>query len=165
MPTSSQWVWAEEGLDTSGLNPAAGSFVYSGAGTVHTSSSYQPQVGDAIVYEYEIDGNGTDVASHVGIVTAVNSDGSIDTENGDFNGDSGTEAEFSSTSSVVEATIPSSQDAVGDTPSSTGMEITDYVTPSGSGFDLGRLRGVVPVEQGQLYNYDSASGNPGPRSG
>ena len=125
------WVWANSGINISGLTPAAGSFVADASqngSTVHTSSSYAPQVGDAVVYDY----NGAGVADHVGLVTGVNSDGSITTANGDFGGVSGvSEAYFSETSTVLAETISAAQKQVGDVPSSIGMTISAYVTPSG----------------------------------
>jgi surface antigen len=93
---------------------------------VHTSASYVPQVGDAVVYDYS-DGS----ASHVGLVTGVNSDGSITTDNGDFGGDSGSETYFSETSTVEQISVSATQKYVGDTPSGIGMTISAYVTPSG----------------------------------
>ncbi|MFE9428019.1 CHAP domain-containing protein [Kitasatospora sp. NPDC006697] len=122
-----KWVWQNSGLNTTGIDAAAASFVSaasSNGSTVHTSRSYVPQLGDAAVY-------GT---HHVGIVTAVNSDGSIQTTNGDFSGESGiSEAHFSVTSRVVNVSIPASQVPVGTLQTAVGsdMTITAYVTPSG----------------------------------
>jgi len=127
-----KWVWFNSGINVSGLTAAAGSFVAQASqngSTPHSSSSYAPQVGDAVVYDYN---SSTGYADHVGLVTAVNSDGSIATANGDWGGTNGQgEAAFAETSAVVAVTIPASQKAVGDTPSSTGMTISYYVTPSG----------------------------------
>jgi hypothetical protein len=123
------WVWANNGINITGLNAGAGSFVADASdngSTVHTATSYQPQVGDAVVYNYS---GGT--ASHVGIVTAVNSDGSIVTDNGDFGGTSSVESTFAEQSTVEQVTISAGQTAVGDTPSSIGMTISAYVTPAG----------------------------------
>ncbi|MBR7833010.1 CHAP domain-containing protein [Actinospica durhamensis] len=128
------WVWANSGVNTTGLTAAAGSFVTAASqngSTLESSSSYAPQVGDAVVYNYGIDGNGPGVASHVGLVTGVNADGSITTANGDFGGGSGGETAFAVTSTVQTATISASQKYVGNTPSSVGMTISYYVTPSG----------------------------------
>jgi CHAP domain len=125
------WVWANVGINITGLTPAAGSFIADASengSTVHTSGSYAPQVGDAVVYDY----NGAGVADHVGLVTAVNSDGSITTDNGDFGGVSGDgEAHFAETSTVEQINVSSAQKYVGDTPSGIGMTISGYVTPSG----------------------------------
>jgi cell wall-associated NlpC family hydrolase len=124
------WVWSNAGIDITGLTPGAGSFIADASqngSTVHTSSTYVPQVGDAVVYDY----NGAGVADHVGLVTGVNSDGSITTANGDFGGESGTEAHFSETSTVLAETISAAQKQVGDVPSTIGMTISAYVTPSG----------------------------------
>jgi hypothetical protein len=124
------WVWANVGINISRLTPGAGSCVADASqngGTVHTSSSYAPQVGDAVVYDYS---GGS--ADHVGLVTRVDSDGSIVTDNGDFGGVSGvSEAYFSETSTVEQITVAASQKYVGDVPGGIGMTISAYVTPSG----------------------------------
>jgi hypothetical protein len=124
-----KWVWANAGVNVTGLTPGAGSFIADASengSTVHTSSSYVPQVGDAVVYDYS-----GGVANHVGLVTGVNSDGSITTDNGDFGGDSGSEAYFSETSTVEQIGVAAAQKYVGDTPGGIGMTISAYVTPSG----------------------------------
>ncbi len=125
-----KWVWFNSGINVSGLTPAAGSFVADASdngSTVHTSASYAPQVGDAVVYDYS-----GGVADHVGLVTGVNSDGSITTANGDFGGTSGvSEAYFSETSTVKAVTISASQKHVGNVPSGVGMTISAFVTPAG----------------------------------
>ncbi len=126
------WVWQHAGgggITISGLTAAAGSFYVYGSnhGTLHTSSSYTPQVGDAIVFNYAGGGR----ADHVGLVSAVHSDGSIQTANGDFGGRSGSQAYFAETSRVESVSITRSQRSVGSTPSSIGMRISAYVTPHG----------------------------------
>src|SRR5580658_5904491 len=90
------WVWANAGVsNVSGLDAAAGSFyVY---GQNNGTLTDVPAVGDAVVFDY----SGGGVADHVAIVTQVNSDGTIETVSGDWNGDNGSEATFSSTSQVV----------------------------------------------------------------
>jgi hypothetical protein len=131
-----KWVWQHAGngaIDVSELNAAAASFYTYGQnnGTLHTSATYQPQVGDAVVYNMGINGNPPTVASHVGLVTSVNSDGSIGTANGDFGGTSTDESTFAEQSTVVADTISASQVAVGSTPTAIGMTISGYVTPVG----------------------------------
>ncbi|RJQ68000.1 CHAP domain-containing protein [Pseudonocardiaceae bacterium YIM PH 21723] len=70
------WVWAQAGVDTNGLTAGAGSFVkYGEARGLITKS---PQVGDAVVYDY----NGNGWARHVNLVTAVRSDGLVQTIGG-----------------------------------------------------------------------------------
>jgi CHAP domain len=125
------WVWQNAGVNITGLTPAAASF-YTDASengsTVHSSSSYAPQVGDVAVYGY----SGGE-AEHNGIVVAVNSDGSIVTDNGDWGGAPGdvSEAEFAQTSSVIQVDIAADQKYVGDTPSGIEDTISYWVTPSG----------------------------------
>ncbi len=120
-----QWVWANAGAqDTDELDAAAGSFyVY---GQNHGTLSNTPQLGSAVVFDYQ--GNG--VADHVAIVTQVNSDGTIETVSGDWNGENGTEAQFASTSSVVLNT-PAYASTVGTAPSVMGMTISGYIAPVG----------------------------------
>ena len=119
------WVWANAGVsDVSGLDAAAGSFyVY---GQNHGTLSNTPAVGDAVVFDYQ----GGGVADHVAIVTQVNSDGTIESVSGDWNGDSGSEATFSSTSKVVLNT-PAYASTVGGTPGVMGMTISGFIAPTG----------------------------------
>ena len=118
------WDWAQEGISTSGLLTSAGGSnpalfaKYGGpSGSVHSSPLYAPQPGDAIVYDSPAD--------YVAIVTAVNSDGSIQTVDGDWGG------EGPGASSVLAVTIPSGQTAVGSSPDPmNGKTISAYVTPT-----------------------------------
>jgi hypothetical protein len=119
-----QWVWANSGVDTSGLDAAAGSFYCYGQNNGTLSNT--PQAGAAVVFDYQ----GNCVADHVAIVTQVNSDGTIESVSGDWNGQSGTEAQFSSTSHVVLNT-PAYDGTVGGTPSVMGMTISGYIAPKG----------------------------------
>ncbi|MEU1290673.1 FG-GAP-like repeat-containing protein [Kitasatospora sp. NPDC005856] len=68
-----RWVWAQNGVNVSGLTAGAGSFAQYGSG-MHST----PRVGDAAVFNY--DGNG--YAEHVSLVVAVNSDGTVSTIGG-----------------------------------------------------------------------------------
>ncbi len=118
-----RWVWASSGAQhTSELTAAAGSFyVY---GEKHGTLSHTPKVGDAVVFNYH--GNGS--ADHVALVTQVNSNGTIETVSGDWGGESGSEAHFSSTSHVV-LNAPAYHDGVGSTPSEMGMKISGFIAP------------------------------------
>src|SRR6185312_4680053 len=91
-----RWVWGAAGVkELGGLTAAAGSFyVY---GEDHHTLHDTPHVGDAVVFDYH--GGGS--ADHVALVTEVNGDGTIETVSGDWDGQSGSEAHFSSTSHVV----------------------------------------------------------------
>jgi MYXO-CTERM domain-containing protein len=119
-----QWVWANSGVDTTGLNAAAGSFYCYGQNNGTLSNT--PQPGDAVVFNYQ----GNCVADHVAIVTKVNSDGTIESASGDWNGQSGTEAQFASTSSVV-LNSPAYPGTVGTSPSVMGMTISGFISPIG----------------------------------
>ncbi|HEV2637796.1 MAG TPA: CHAP domain-containing protein [Actinocrinis sp.] len=148
------WVWQNSGFYTGGLTAAAGSFYVYGEnnGTLHTSSSYVPQPGDAVVYDYS--GGGS--ADHVGLVTSVTSGGNVVTANGDWNGISGSsESTFARSSAVVAVTIPSSERATGDYVGAAGMTISGYITPVASGTGTT----PPPVSSGNPYSPNSACGS------
>jgi hypothetical protein len=139
-----QWVWANSGVDTAGLDAAAGSFyVY---GQNHGTLSNTPAIGDAVVFDYQ----GGGVADHVAIVTKVNSDGTIESLSGDWNGQSGSEATFASTSHVV-LNAPAYPSAVGGAPAVIGMTISGYIAPVGLTMPYGA--GFV----GQSFPYASTA--------
>jgi hypothetical protein len=121
-----QWVWQEAGVDTTGLDAAAGSFYLYGQtnGTLHTT----PALGDAAVFDYTGDG----VAVHVAIVVQVNADGSIETVSGDWDGTGSTEAAFASTSQVV-LNEPAYPGVTGTSPEVMGLTISAFVSPVASG--------------------------------
>jgi len=86
-----KWAWAQAGV-TSGLStltPAAASFYTWGAnhGESMPKDPGNPAVGDAVVFYPGTTPNGN-YADHVGIVTAVNPDGTVNLVNGDFLGSS-----------------------------------------------------------------------------
>lgn len=150
-----KWVWSNASgatiAGTAALDAGAVSFYNYGINhaTLHTSASYRPQVGDAVVYDVVVPAGGSygSRADHVGLVTAVNPDGSIETANGDFGGVSGSgEAYFAETSTVKAATIAADQVPVGSTPVDVGMTISGYVTPVG----------LTPVPAGDQDFEDSA---------
>lgn len=118
------WVWRNSGLNVTGLNADVVSFTGSArknGSTVHTDRGYHPQLGDAAVYSDE----------HVGLVTAIGADGSIQITNGDFGGDdSSTEAHFAQTSLVVNETVKATDIPVGSFQSTERHTVTAYVTPS-----------------------------------
>ena len=119
-----RWVWNNGGFDTSELTAAAGSFyVY---GQNHGTLSSTPTVGAAVVF----DSDGGGYADHVAIGTRENGDGSIEPASGDWNGQSGSEAYFSSTSHVV-LNAPAYDSSVGSEPGVIGMTISGYITPAG----------------------------------
>jgi surface antigen len=120
-----RWVWANVGAsNTSELTAAAGSFYVYGQkhGTLHNT----PKLGDAVVFNYA--GNG--YADHVAVVTKVNSNNTIETVSGDWNGQSGTEAQFASTSHAV-LNSPAYAGTVGSSPAIMGMKISGFISPVG----------------------------------
>ena len=95
-PDFAQWVWQQAGANTNGLDAAAQSFYDYGQNNGTLSNS--PSAGDAVVFD---NGSGIHHACAI-VVQVVNSDnGTIETVSGDWDGQSGSESEFSSTSSVV----------------------------------------------------------------
>ncbi|RKS97069.1 CHAP domain-containing protein [Streptomyces sp. 3211.6] len=74
-----KWVWAQAGVNVSGLTPAAGSFGQYNGG-LHST----PHVGDAVVFNYD----GAGYADHVAIVAEVGN-GTIKTIGGNEGGQSG----------------------------------------------------------------------------
>jgi hypothetical protein len=105
-----KWCWENAGLNVDQLDAGAVSFWKYGAAnqTLHTKDNdpgYVPQVGDAVVFAYSPTGgwDGGPTAAHVAIVTSVSPDGNtIGTISGDWNGQMGTEAYFSSTSHAID---------------------------------------------------------------
>ena len=89
--------------------------------TLHTT----PSVGDAVVFDYQ----GGGYAEHVAIVTAVYSNGNIETVSGDWGGQSGSEAHFSSTSHVV-LNAPAYESGLNTRPGIIGMYISGYISPA-----------------------------------
>jgi PKD repeat protein len=92
-----KWVWRQAGItqDMNTINAAASSF-YAWAlddGQTPQADTGTPQVGDAIVFFGAGAITATRYADHVGIVVAVNADGTIDMVNGDFLGASNVHVE------------------------------------------------------------------------
>jgi hypothetical protein len=153
-----KWVWANNGVDTSALSAAAGSFYVYGQNNNTLFSS--PQVGDAVVFDY----HGSGSADHVAIVTQINDDGTIETLSGDWNGSGSSEAQFSSTSSVV-LNSPSFATTVYSCPASLQMDISGFISPLGLG-GSGRAAGSPPassctgVADGSYCGWNTVLGDP-----
>jgi surface antigen len=145
------WVWANNGIDVSGLSAAAGSFYVYGQNRGTLSNS--PAVGDAVVFDYQ----GGGYADHVALVTKVNDDGTIETVSGDWNGLNGSEAYFSSTSQVVLNT-PAYDATVGDTPGVMGMTISGYIAPAGVA--SGGTDACAGLDDGCYCGGDDVPGDP-----
>ncbi|HEY4119804.1 MAG TPA: glycoside hydrolase domain-containing protein [Byssovorax sp.] len=138
-----KWVWQQAGADVDNLTAGAGSFyVY---GQDHATLSNTPHVGDAVVFDYQ----GGGYADHVAIVTQVNGS-SIVTVSGDWNGQSGSEAHFSSTSSVIE-NQPAYPGVVGSSPSIIGMTISGFISPVG----IPAAAATQTAEGSQAFVYPS----------
>jgi hypothetical protein len=87
-----KWVWEQGGVSTdlAALTPAAASFYTWGKlqGERMPADSGVPAPGDAVVFYPATERPGASYADHVGIVTAVNPDGTVNLVNGDFMGES-----------------------------------------------------------------------------
>ncbi len=87
-----KWVWAQGGVtaDLATLTPAASSFYAWGKqqGERMPAHSLSPVPGDAVVFYPAGERPGASYADHVGLVTAVNADGTVNLVNGDFAGSS-----------------------------------------------------------------------------
>ncbi len=85
-----EWVWQQAGVtaDMKLINPGAKSFYDWGQaqGQPLTVDGTDPQVGDAVVFYEPGPITTATPADHVGIVTGVNPDGTVDLVNGDFVG-------------------------------------------------------------------------------
>lgn len=120
-----KWVWANTGVSQlGGLNAlAASSYSY---GRANSTLSAIPSVGAAAVFSVN---NSTGNIHHVAIVTKISPDRTIETASGDWDGESGSEAHFSSTSKVVRNT-PAYSFSVGTRSAAMGQYVVGYITPA-----------------------------------
>jgi surface antigen len=142
-----RWVWGNRSLNTDRLTAAAGSFYLYGQqkGTLHTDAGYVPQVGDAVVFNYQ--GNG--YADHVGMVDTVNADGTIRTINGNWgNGGPGTTSvEYGSGPGRVGQYIAGQQISAFVSP----VGLTDPAKPATPRLGVLFQDSSVQVKEGNLY--------------
>lgn len=143
-----KWTWRHSGLDVSGLTAAAQSFyVY---GQDHGTLTSTPRAGYAIVFNSSAGG----WAHHVGIITSVNSDGSISVANGDWGGAGGKgEAYFAKSSSVKATTISARSTWIGSWASTMNYYIKAIVAPSGS------TGSAPPPDSGNPYSAAGICGS------
>jgi len=119
------WIWAEEGVQDTGMLTADSATFVSYGEKYHTWSK-TPAIGDAVVFGSPTYGPD----QHVAIVSQVNSNGTIETISGDWGGDPGDEATFASTSNV-DVNAPAYDSAVGSTSAIMGYYIQGYAAPVG----------------------------------
>ncbi|MEP9384613.1 CHAP domain-containing protein [Nocardioides sp. KR10-350] len=136
-----KWVWAQAGFPVAGITASSGTFITAASqngSTIHTSSTYAPKVGDAIVFNYN---SSTGWADHVGLVAAVNSDGSIDAIHGNING-------------VVYRinSVPASQARVGAAMTAGGLVVGNGATPHVSAF-VSPKGSSATVTDGSFVSY------------
>ena len=93
-----QWVWEQAGVtaNMSAINAGSDSFYDWGLdqGETMPIDSTFPQAGDAVVFFPPGSTTPATYADHVGIVTAVNADGTVNLVNGDFLGTSNTTVQY-----------------------------------------------------------------------
>ena len=94
----SKWVWAQAGVtaDMNTLNAGASSF-YTWAtdqGESPVADSGTPEPGDAVLFYGSGTVTSSSFADHVGLITSVNSDGTVNMANGDFLGSDGITVEY-----------------------------------------------------------------------
>ncbi len=119
------WVWSSAGItEISGLTPGAASFRTYGQN--NNTLSDTPALGDVAIFDDPSSG----AVEHVAVVTQVNSDGTIETVSGDWNGHGDTEAVWAGSAKVV-LNSPAYSDTVGSTPSVMSQTIEAYVAPVG----------------------------------
>jgi hypothetical protein len=109
-------MWQGSYFNVNGLSDGASSFYDYGArnGTLHAGAGYRPHLGDAAVYDMD---TSSDYAQHVGLVTAVYADGSVQITNGNFG------------NAVENDQIPSSQVAPGSYQANEGYTVSAYISP------------------------------------
>lgn len=93
-----KWVWSQAGVtaDMNTLNAGANSF-YAWAldqGETPVADTGTPQPGDAVLFYSPGPITASSFADHVGVVSGVNSDGTVNIVNGDFLGASGITVEY-----------------------------------------------------------------------
>jgi hypothetical protein len=93
-----KWVWQQAGVTADMNDINAGSTSFTGwaqaQGQTLTIDSDAPAVGDAVVFYPPGAVGPSDYADHVGIVTAVNPDGTVNLVNGDFLGTSNISVQY-----------------------------------------------------------------------
>ncbi|MCR3753082.1 FG-GAP-like repeat-containing protein [Lentzea californiensis] len=119
-----KWVWMNVGgISTIGLNPAARSFYSYGVNNGTLSNT--PNIGDAAIFS---DTNSVYDIDHVAIVVAVNSNGTVRVQNGNWDGGSGDQPTTSGRSRVVPVTL---NGTTGTYSASEGYYLMKYVRPAG----------------------------------
>jgi hypothetical protein len=153
-----RWVWGAAGVgNLGGLSAAAGSFYVYGENN-HTLSN-TPHVGDAVVFNYH--GGGS--ADHVAIVVQVNGNGTIETVSGDWGGQSGSEAHFSSTSHA-DLNAPAYAGVVGSVPGIIGMQISGFISPAGASEPSGPATCSAGGESGVCISVSTCAAKGGHHS-
>ncbi|MFJ1754748.1 CHAP domain-containing protein [Kitasatospora sp. NPDC088134] len=134
-----KWVWAQDGVDVSGLDARAASFAEYRGGLSST-----PHVGDAVVFEY----NGAGWAQHVALVASVNSDGTIGTIGGNQSG-------VVSRGVISASGYYGSQHVSGYASPKGGRDDTP---PSGSVVQAGQVTSVMVNGVGHVFQVTSSGG-------
>jgi hypothetical protein len=153
-----KWVWQQAGvtagMDT--LNAAASSFYAWGQDQGETLAPDQgtPQVGDSIAFFGPGAVSAAAYADHVGVVTSVNADGTINMVNGDFLGSDGITVEYNT--SLDLSTWPASEWGAGEqwviiTPPASAQPPVPHAT----------VAGPHTAATGQPATFHAAASEPG----
>lgn len=158
------WLWQQAGATVDGnLTDGSGSFyAYDQAhGTLHTSSTYQPQIGDAAVFDYEDEGNGpgngTGAADHVAIVSDItyNSNGTIASLTHMNGNRGGVVAPQTVTSNYSVGQEPSGEEGKYSDGQNYSMMINAYVSPVGLS-TAASFEEAFQADTGRLFTDNNA---------
>ncbi|MHB1875315.1 MAG: phage tail tip lysozyme, partial [Streptosporangiaceae bacterium] len=140
-----KWVWAQAGVDVSGITPSAATFAHDGLQST-------PQVGDAVLFGLN---SSHSYATHVAIVVQVNSNGTIVTIGGDENGPNNTPESYYSSHSKVAEDGPYLS-AIGD--KGLNGPISGYVSPPTGSAPPPGTGGSKPANSVWVTTFASAGG-------
>ncbi|HEX4255581.1 MAG TPA: PKD domain-containing protein, partial [Streptosporangiaceae bacterium] len=153
-----KWVWQQAGVtaDMDTLNAAASSFYAWGQDQGETLAPDQgtPQVGDSIAFFGPGTVSAAAYADHVGVVTSVNADGTVNMVNGDFLGSDGITVEYNTNLNL--STWPASEWGAG--------EQWVIITPPASAqppVPHAALAGPHTAATGQSATFHAAASEPG----
>jgi hypothetical protein len=160
-----RWVWWKAGAAKTGpkmgaspLNAESGTFGRYG------KLRRKPRVGDAVLFGYNGHINKpvpkNPDAQHVAIVVEVNSNGTIRSVSGDLNGESGSNAHFAATSSVVHD-LPYSSKIGSSDPNAPNNPVSGYVSPVENVLPYSRPRIINMVKEGVAEELRTELGHSG----
>jgi hypothetical protein len=154
-----KWVWEQAGI-TAGMgtiNAGADSFYTWGTqqGQTPASDPTNPAVGDAVLFYPAGQANAGIYSDHIGLITAVNSDGTVNIVNGDFGG--------SPTPITVEYNTEVSLASWAAAIWGSGEQWTFVAPPAGAQQPVpsASMSGPATVTAGTSVNFSASGGEPG----